>query len=276
MNKNYLFKKSIEIIIFTLFCFFIFVPISGIVLWSIAIKWYWPHILPQEIGLDYWLQALGFQKSLAIGAVSILDAFYTSVSIALIVVFLCMLISIPAGYALARYRIPYRRIILLLFLMPQAFPQQPIFVNLMFIFYKLNLVSTLPGVILTHLMPSLVYAIWITSAAFKSIPPEFEEAAKNIGASRLTTFLKITLPLAAPGLIASSVFVFLYSLDEFTGTFFIGLPFITTLPMMLFSFSGYNMQFSSAIAIVLLIPSIVFMLIIEKFLKAEYIGRIGV
>ena len=84
------------------------------------------------------------------------------------------------------------------------------------------------------------------------------------------------MPLAAPGLLASAVFVFLTSLDEFTGTFFIGLPFISTLPMLLYSSSGYNLQFASVIAIVLLIPSILFMVIIERFLKAEYIGGVGI
>lgn len=129
---------------------------------------------------------------------------------------------------------------------------------------------------MVHLMVCLVFAVWISTAAFKAVPPELEEAARSVGASGLRTFFRITLPLAMPGLLASSVFVFLTSLDEFTGTFFIGLPFVSTLPMLLYSSSGFNLQFASVIAIVLLIPSILFMVIIERFLKAEYIGGIGV
>jgi ABC-type spermidine/putrescine transport system permease subunit II len=87
--------------------------------------------------------------------------------------------------------------------------------------------------------------------------------------------VQITLPLAAPGLLASAVFVFLTSLDEFTGTFFIGLPFISTLPMLLYASSGSNLQFASVIAIVLLIPSILFMIIIERFLRGEHIAGVG-
>lgn len=256
--------------------FIVFGPITGLVLWSIALRWYWPHVFPQEIGADYWLQALGLQKSLAIGGVSIVDSFTTSIIIAVVVVFLAMLIAIPAGYALAKYSIPLKGAVLLLFLMPQAFPQQPIFVNLLLTFNRMGLTSTIRGVILVHLMVGLVFAVWISSATFKSIPPELEEAARSVGASRLRAFFKVTLPLAAPGLLASAVFVFLTSLDEFTGTFFIGLPFVTTLPMMLYSSSGYNLQFASVIAIVLLVPSILFMVIIERFLKAEYIGGIGI
>jgi len=150
-----------------------------------------------------------------------------------------------------------------------------VFVNLMLVFNRVGLTGTVPGVILVHLVVSLVYAVWITTATFNSIPPELEEAARSIGASRMKAFFRVTLPMSAPGLMASAMFVFLTSLDEFTGTFFIGLPFITTLPMTLYSASGYNLQFASVIAIVLLIPSITFMVVIQKFLRAEYIGGMG-
>jgi putative spermidine/putrescine transport system permease protein len=276
MGRRRLLTKTAEVVALILLCFFIFGPITGLVLWSVALRWYWPHVLPQEVGMDYWLQALGLQKSLAIGAVSITDSLSTSLILALIVVAAVMIIATPVGYVLAKYSIPFKSAILLLFLMPQAFPQQPVFVNLLLIFTKMGLAGTFTGVLLVHLMVCLVFAVWISSAAFKSIPPELEEAARSVGASGIRTFFRITLPLAAPGLLASAVFVFLTSLDEFTGTFFIGLPFVTTLPMLLYSSSGYNLQFASVIAIVLLFPSILFMIIIERFLKAEYIGGIGV
>ncbi len=276
MGKRRLLTKTAEAVALVLLCFFIFGPITGLVLWSIALRWYWPNVLPQEVGMDYWSQALGLQKSLAIGAVSITDSLNTSLILALIVVVAVMIIATPVGYVLAKYSIPFKSAILLLFLMPQAFPQQPVFVNLLLIFTKMGLAGTFTGVLMVHLMVCLVFAVWISSAAFKSIPPELEEAARSVGASGIRTFFRITLPLAMPGLLASAVFVFLTSLDEFTGTFFIGLPFVTTLPMLLYSSSGYNLQFASVIAIVLLVPSILFMIVIQRFLKAEYIGGIGV
>jgi putative spermidine/putrescine transport system permease protein len=57
------------------------------------------------------------------------------------------------------------------------------------------------------------------------------------GASALHTFFTLTLPLAAPGIMAGAIFVFLESLDEFTGTFFVGVPEVTTLPLLLFTAS---------------------------------------
>ncbi|OFW51421.1 MAG: spermidine/putrescine ABC transporter permease [Actinobacteria bacterium RBG_13_35_12] len=275
--KKSIFKKTIEIVIFVVFLFFLFTPLFSTIIWSVALVWYWPHTLPQKVGFDYWLQALGITKSLTLGAVNVVPAFLLSLGIAMIVVIITMAIAIPAGYALAKLKIPalLKGMILILFLLPRAFPQQPVFVNLMLMFNKIGLTGTVSGVILVHLVVGLVFAVWITASTFSSIPPELEEAARSVGASRLKAFLKVTLPLSAPGLVASAVFVFLTSMDEFTGTFFVGLPFVTTLPMTLYSASGSNIQFASVTAILLLIPSIIFMIVIQKFLKAEHLGGMG-
>ncbi|MBP7494058.1 MAG: ABC transporter permease subunit [Spirochaetales bacterium] len=270
-----LFLKTIELILLVLSFLMIFGPMMSLVLWSVAQKWYWPHPLPQEITFDYWKQALGIQKSLAIGAVSIVPAFFLSLGIAVVTVLVAMALAVPAGYALAKYRIPFGTLVMFLFLMPNAFPQQPIFVNILQMFTRLGLAGTIPGVILVHILVGLVFGVWITSATFRSIPSSMEEAARSVGASPFTAFFRITLPLAAPGLLASSVFVFITSLDEFTGTFFIGLPFVNTLPLTLYSSSGYNMQFASVIALILLVPSILFMFLIQRVLKAEYVGGMG-
>jgi ABC-type spermidine/putrescine transport system permease subunit II len=275
MSIRRLVVRIFEAILLVSLALVVFGPMLGLVLWSVALRWYWPNALPQETGLDYWLQALGLRTSLAIGAVSITDSFLTSLMLAVASVAVVMLIATPVGFVLAKRRIPWKGLILLLFLMPQAFPQQPVFVNLLLSFNRLGLAGKVSGVLLVHIMVSLVFAVWISSAAFKAVPPELEEAARSVGATGLRAFLRVTLPLAAPGLLAASVFVFLTSLDEFTGTFFIGLPFVSTLPMLLYSSSGYNLQFASVIALILLLPSILFMIVIERFLKAEYVGGIG-
>lgn len=264
-----------EVLLLTLSLLILFGPMLSLALWSVAEQWFWPHIIPQKIGFAYWSQALGIQKSMAIGAVSIVPAFLRSLGIALITVVCSMAIAIPAGYALAKFKVPFASLLLLLFLMPNAFPQQPIFVNLLGIFTRHGLAGTLPGVILVHILVGLVYGVWITSSTFKAIPNHLIEAARSVGAGSRTAFLRITLPLAAPGLLASSVFVFITSLDEFTGTFFIGLPFVNTLPLTLYSASGTNMQFASVIGVLLLIPSMLFMSLVQKLLKAEYVGGMG-
>jgi len=191
-------------------------------------------------------------------------------------VVLALAVAVPAGYALARLKLPFRALILLLFLLPQAIPNLPVYVNIARMFYQFNLNGTVLGVVLVHASHGLVLAVWIASAAFASVDVSLEEAARNMGASAWRCFTSVTLPLALPGLIASAIFVFLESLDEFTGTYFVGVPDVTTLPLLLFNASnGGNYQIASITAMLLLIPSIGFMLLVERFLKADVLAMIG-
>ena len=171
---------------------------------------------------------------------------------------------------------PGRRLILLILLLPQAFPNLAVYFNIARLFYMVGLNGTIVGVVLVHAVHGLVIAVWIAAAAFAAIDPELELAARNIGASALRTALTVTLPLAMPGLMASAIFVFLESLDEFTGTYFVGVPDVTTLPLVMFTASlAGNYQIAAITALVLLVPSVGFMLVIERFLKAEMLAKIG-
>jgi ABC-type spermidine/putrescine transport system permease subunit II len=201
---------------------------------------------------------------------------WTSLWIAVLTVALCLAVSIPAGYALARRRMPWRTLIMLAFLLPQAFPAVPVFINIARIFYGFGLNGTVLGVVLVHTSHGLVFSVWIATAAFAAVDRELEEAARNLGASPLRTFFTVSLPLAAPGVMASAIFVFLESLDEFTGTYFVGVPDITTLPLLLFTASMEgNYQIASITALILLVPSVGFMLFIERFLKADVLAKVG-
>ena len=200
----------------------------------------------------------------------------TSVSIASLTVLVALLVSVPAGYALARLRLPWRTAIMILFLLPQAFPSVAIYINVARVFYGFGLPGTYPGVLLAHAAQGLVYSVWIAAAAFAAVDKDLEHAARNIGASPLRTFATVTLPLAAPGIMASAIFVFLESLDEFTGTFFVGVPQVMTLPLLLYSASmGGNYQIASITALILLVPSVLFMVVIERFLRADVLSKVG-
>jgi ABC-type glycerol-3-phosphate transport system permease component len=170
----------------------------------------------------------------------------------------------------------YHDMILLAFLLPQAFPQLPVFASATREFYRWGLAGTIPGVVLVHLVGGLGFAVWTMTAVFRAIAPELEEAAHNLGASVTRGFLTVSLPLAVPGLVASAVLVFLYSLDEFTGTLLVGAPFVTTLPVYMYTASvGYELQIASVTALVLMVPGAMLLLVLERFLKAEYLAFLG-
>lgn len=256
-------------VVFIIFMLLIMIgPLVGIVIWSFARVWYWPSPLPQEFTLRYWFEV--FKQG------RVLNSLVLSITIALLTVAFSILLAIPAAYGFSRYRLPFERILLLLFLMPQAFPQLPVFINLASIFGRMGLRGNIWGIVLAHTMASLVFSLWIITATFKSIPVELEQVAQNLGASRFKVFWTITFPIAIPGIIAGAIYVFLWSMGEFTAAFFIGAPFIQTAPVLMYTSSmGYNLQIASVIAIILIIPSLIFMILIERFLKAEYIAGLG-
>lgn len=252
-----------------IFAYAIFGPLANLLIWSFAEAWFWPNKLPSQWGFRFWEYV--FRPT---GRA--MEALWLSLMIALLTVALSLAVAVPAGYALARGRLPWRSLIMLAFLLPQAFPSLPVYINVARIFYQFDLNGTVLGVVLVHASHGLVFAVWIATAAFASIDRELEQAARNLGASALRTFLTVTLPLATPGLIASAIFVFLESLDEFTGSFFVGAPEIRTLPLEMFTASmGGNYQISSITALILLVPSIGFMLVVERFLKGEVLAKVG-
>ena len=256
-------------ILLAAFAFALIGPLANLALWSVAERWYTPYKLPVTYGTRYWEQV--FRPT-----GDAMASLGTSVWIAVLTVVVALALSVPAGYALARLKLPMRALFMIVFLLPQAFPSVAIYINVARIFYGLGINGTVLGVVLVHAAHGLVYSVWIAAAAFAAVDRDLELAARNIGASPLRTFFTVTLPLAAPGVIASGIFVFLESLDEFTGTFFVGVPQVTTLPLLLYNAAmGGNYQVASITALILLVPSVLFMLFIERFLRADVLAKVG-
>jgi putative spermidine/putrescine transport system permease protein len=252
-----------------LFAVVIFGPLLNLLLWTVAEAWYFPAKLPIHWGFSYWGRVFRPEAGamLALG---------NSLWIAVLTVLVSTALAIPAGYALSRRSLPWRSMFLLVFLLPQAFPAIAVDLNIARIFYGLGLNGTVTGVVLVHTLQGLVFSVWIASAAFAGVHAEQVEAARNLGASPWRAFFTVSLPQASPGIIASAIFVFLISLDEFSGTFFVGAPDISTLPLQLYTAATEgNYQIASITALLLLLPSILFMLVVERFLRADVLAKIG-
>lgn len=256
-------------VVLGLLAFIIFGPLTNLVLWTVAERWYFPHALPLDYGFSYWQRVFSPRGNA-------MESLANSVLVASLTVLLALALAIPAGYALARLRLPFRALILLAFLIPQAFPNLPVYVNIARLFYQIGLNGTVAGVVLVHVTHGLVYAVWIATAAFSAVDQELEQAARSLGAGAFRAFRDVTLPLAAPGLLASAIFVFLESLDEFTGSYFVGAPDVNLLPLLLYTAgAGGNYQVASITALLLLIPSIAFMLVVERFLRSDVLSKVG-
>ena len=130
-------------------------------------------------------------------------------------VLLAIVLSFLAAIALAKYRFSGRKLFLVLVIGIQMLPAVGLIIPLYVVLAKYHLTNTLTGVILVEMTFVLPFAIWMLRGFILGIPRELEEAAMVDGSSRIGAFFRILLPLVAPGLVATSVFVFITVWNEF-------------------------------------------------------------
>ncbi|WP_018753849.1 ABC transporter permease [Paenibacillus sanguinis] len=255
-------RKVIEFIIFSVFVLFFYLPLLNLIMLAFSNKYEAPALFPQEWGFKWWDYVLG-QKNL-------MSSIILSFVIAIVTTLLSMCICLPAAYALARFEFPGRKLLFLSFLLSDAFPKMGLYVAIGIIFYKLNLIGTLPGVLLIHVLNSLMFMTWIPANAFRSVHRQQEEAARDAGAGPFRTFLHVTFPLALPGIIVAALFTFLGSLEEAQGTMLVGFPQFKTMPIEMY---GIIMQYATTagpvFSLILMIPTIIVLLLFRRYLSAE-------
>jgi multiple sugar transport system permease protein len=138
----------------------------------------------------------------------------TSLQIAAGATVIVLLVALPAAYCTARRRFRGRTVFLLLVLATQMFQPAAMLVGIQREFSNFGLPSTLS---LTFINAgfNLAFAVWILNAFFSSIPVELEEAAMVDGLGRVGALLRVTLPLAAPGIVTALIFTFISAWNEF-------------------------------------------------------------
>jgi ABC-type glycerol-3-phosphate transport system permease component len=181
---------------------------------------------------------------------------------------LSVVIASLAAYALARFKFRGRESYGLILLVTQMMPAILFLVPLFEVLRGLGLVNTLGGLILSYLTFSLPFCIWLLRGYFEGLSPELEEAALTDGCNRIQALIRITLPLAAPALVATGAFAFINSWNEFLFAFILDgqQPVLT---VQLFGFIGqygpdYGDLMSAAILIAL--PPVILFVIMQRHL----------
>ena len=145
--------------------------------------------------------------------------FWDTVKNSLIVVLVSVAASIAlafvAAVALAKYRFTGRKVFIVLMIGILMLPPTGLIIPVYVVLARYGLTNTLTGVILTYLTFTLPFAVWTLRGFILGIPKELEEAAMVDGSSRLGAFVRILLPLVAPGLVATSVFAFITAWNEY-------------------------------------------------------------
>ena len=246
---------------------FVLTPLLVVAIWAFTEVWRFPSLLPQQYGLRFWGATLGRND--------VWSALSTSVALSLTVTGLSAAICLPAAYAFARLDFPGRNVFFMSFLAVHAFPKFGLYVTIATIFLGLGLVGTFWGVVLIQLVSTLMFMVWIPVAAFQSVDRRLEEAARDVGAGPMRVFFFITLPQAAPSIIAAIVLTFVGTFYETEGAWLIGAPTVRTMPLVMISFinSEIVVQYGAVMSVVLWVPSFAAMLFARRFLGPAALGR---
>lgn len=141
--------------------------------------------------------------------------FKSSAIIAVFATLVNTVLSVPAAYAMARLRFVGRRLALYIYLVVQMFSPVVVVISLFKTFAYLHLLNTYASVVLTDAVFTLAFSVWLMSGYFRTIPVEIEQAAFIDGASRLQTIRTIIMPIAAPGMVTTMIYTFIYAWNDF-------------------------------------------------------------
>jgi multiple sugar transport system permease protein len=142
---------------------------------------------------------------------ALLNSLYVSVTATLI----ALILSIPAAYAMSRYRFVGKGAYRTFLLMTQMMSPIVLVLGLFRLMAAMGLVDTLNSLVLTYAAFNMAFTIWMLQSYFNSIPRDLEEAAWMDGASHFTSLVKVFLPLAVPAMVVTAIFTFINSWNEF-------------------------------------------------------------
>ena len=185
---------------------------------------------------------------------------------------LSLFIGTVGAYALGRFKFRGRLPVMYLILSMTMFPAIAILGSLFDLVRRFGLYNQLPALIITYLVFTLPFTVWVLTSFFQGLPKELEEAAYVDGASPLETLYKVMLPLIAPGLVTTGLLAFINAWNEFLfAVSFLQTPDKRTVPLAIFLFNtatggGFEIPWGTIMAatVVVTVPLIVLVLIFQN------------
>jgi multiple sugar transport system permease protein len=220
---------------------------------------YPPVFISQTINFEHYTQAWNLGAGKGIQDSLIITVFTTLIALVL---------GSLAAYALARFKIGGENLafwILSIRMMPPVASILPLFL----FFRTLRWLDTYQALILTYAIFNVPFAVWMMKGFFEELPHELEEAALVDGCGRLGAFVKIALPLVTPGLVATALFCFMFSWNEFIFALILGRSRVTPITVNISGLIGGHeilwAEISSA-SIMASIPIIILAIMLQRYL----------
>ena len=193
-----------------------------------------------------------------------------SLIIALITTVIAITVSSMAAYGIVRFFPRFGNIMSRVLVTTYMFPPILLAIPYSLVMAKLGLTNTRVGLIIVYLSFSVPYAVWMLVGFFKTVPIGIEEAARVDGANKLVTFVRIVLPLVAPGIVATAIYTFINAWNEFLySLILINSTDLMTVSVALKSLQGAEiLDWGSMMAAstIVVIPSVIFFTFIQRYI----------
>ena len=195
-----------------------------------------------------------------------------SLGTAALAIGISLAITIPAGYALARFPVPRKEVLFVFLLLGLIIPYQALLTPVFLMFSQLQLTNTLLGLAIIHTHIQLPFSLYVMRNSFEAVPRELDEAAVIDGASSWQVLVRVFLPSVRPAIITVALFAFITSWNEFLGALVMmnrGSSF--TLPLVLWtnrattSLGGTDWGVLQAGVTISIVPCVLFYLLLQRY-----------
>lgn len=229
---------------------------------------YPPTFFPENFTWHNYSVILNGEDPTTSTAYPVLAAFVHSCIVALATTLICTVVATCGAYSLARRRIRLMAWAVLAILVMRTIPRISIAVPLYLSIDDLGLLNTLSGIVLTHITVVLPLSTFLMYSFLQDLPRELEDAAAVDGASKFTTFVRVIVPLATPGIAVTAILGFIISYNEFLYSLIVvSTDKSQTLPVALSQFIlayGIKWNFLSAAGILAVLPAILFAFVAQR------------
>ena len=228
---------------------------------SFGVKWPNGAWLPDEFGLKWW-EYCGAHHELG-------QLLFMTMLVTVITVLLSVVLAYPAAFIMAKRQFAGKKLINGLFLLPVIIPPICYGLPLATVLYKVNLATTLAGVVIANMIPTVSYMILVILPIIEQVGDNVEFASRMLGASRLQYFIRILIPLTFPGLMSAIMLSIVRVISMFELTFLVSGAKTQTLVVALFAdvnAPGYRpIQMIDALAVIFFAVTVILFIISMKF-----------
>lgn len=183
-------------------------------------------------------------------------------------VVLSLVLGVPAGYAIARSHSRILNLSSYFFLLLMMVPPIAMLIPFYLIMRDLHLLGSYLSLIILDTVFDAAFVVWMMRSYFADVPMEMEEAARVDGASHFRAFLSIALPLSIPGVVASALYVFIFSWNDFLFALMLTSPRTKTIPLgILASFSAVEISWGTmaVLSLFAIFPALIISLFLNRY-----------